>query len=122
MSASNFQLMSSVRRILSRRWIDLGEVRFGCFSGTVRVQGVLRRLGSMTSEPMSGAVVADIEEEIRRLKAVRMVHFDLSNWIRDAGGEWVNLDQSPANAEVQEIDSVESFVMQDAPKSQDDTE
>ncbi len=91
MSVSDLTINSAVRRILSRHWVDLSEIRFGAFRGTVRFTGVLCHLSGRLPDHGKMTLLGAIEQETRRICGVQHLHFDVSNWTKDKSGNWKEL-------------------------------
>ncbi len=91
MEVSDYRLNASVRSILFRHWIDLQRLSFGSFRGTIRVKGELSFLGSNASANLGQ--LETIESEIRSIRGVKRVCFELSNWSRSDHGKWTCSDK-----------------------------
>ncbi len=89
MPASDFRINSLVRSVFARHWIDLRRVRFASFRGSVRISGELCVLGSRPD----AARVEILESEIRDLKGVKQVYFDLSDWRQGVSGNWERVQE-----------------------------
>lgn len=92
MPTSDFQINSGVRSILAKHWIDLKKVQVGAFHGTVRLTGELSRLGGECGSGHEERLIDTLELEIRALRGVARVYFDVTNWKRGSSGEWICTD------------------------------
>jgi hypothetical protein len=91
MSQSDQEINRGVRSVLSRNWLDLSKTNFASRRGIVRLMGELRRLGAESSKPLEPHNLDALDSEIKRLRGVDRVHFDLRNWRRNSEGEWVQI-------------------------------
>ena len=65
-----------VRRVLTSFWIDLSELRISSTKGTVRFNGILRRLPSADRrQPLSAPLIEVLGQELKRLRGVQRVYF-----------------------------------------------
>jgi len=85
---SDFQINSKVRSVLAKHWIDLQKITFGSFRGTVRFSGELCLLGGRTGGGSEMNQVESLESEVRSIRGVQRIYFDLSNWHRNNTGQW----------------------------------
>jgi hypothetical protein len=113
MQTSDYAIQAGVRRVLARHWVDLMAIRLYASRGSIRFQGSLRRLGDAAFESSQLTVVDSIEKEVRRIRGVRRVSFDLSNWRQDTAGRWVErcavpAEESSAADECKTFDSAEA--------------
>ena len=88
MPVSDFRINSRVRSVFARHWVDLQKVRFASFRGTVRVSGEISILGSHAAGQIDPAKISVLETEIRQIKEVKQVFFELIGWRRGGSGEW----------------------------------
>jgi hypothetical protein len=105
MPVSDFQINSRARAVLARNWVDLQQVRFGSFRGTVRVSGQLSYLGERFSAAPDPAKLENIERELRQIPGLERVYFDLTNWRKDTAGRWECLEKPPTDFSVMEESS-----------------
>jgi hypothetical protein len=89
MATSDQEINRGVRGVLSRHWVDLTATNFASRQGVVRLMGELRRIGPRCEESLESTNIVALDAELRRLRGVRRVHLDLSNWRRDEEGAWV---------------------------------
>ena len=75
MSASDLQTKSRVRSILSRHWIDLGRIDFGCCKGTIRFRGELRLVEKRRAAVPLASLIETLEMEIKSIQTVKNVYF-----------------------------------------------
>lgn len=94
MAALEFRINSAIRHLLTHHWIDLHEIRWLTFRGTVRFAGRLRHVGDRPFETSSESFLDVLELETRAIPGVRYVYFDLSNYVRDDHGQWICLDEA----------------------------
>jgi len=88
MENSDHDINRGVRSVLSRHWVDMTKTNFLSRRGILRMMGELRRLGADASAPIRPQVLDTLDQELKRVRGVRRVHYDLANWRRDEGGEW----------------------------------
>ena len=88
MVVSDFRINSLVRSILAKRWLDLRPLKFGSFRGTVRVSGELYPRESRDPHSLKSSTIEILEREIRQIRGVNRVYFDLKNWRRLSSGAW----------------------------------
>ena len=88
MAHSDQEINCGVRSVLSRHWVDLSKTNFASRRGIVRLMGELRRLGAESSKPLEPQNLEALDSEIKRLRGVDRVHFDLANWRKNSEGEW----------------------------------
>jgi len=97
MSAQDLELNSGVRTVLSRHWIDLTKTSFFARKGHVHLGGEVAVLGE-TQRQETAETLKATEAELRRLRDVKTISFEFTNWVRDGAGSWVCLEKgSEAN-------------------------
>jgi len=91
---SDFHINASARSVLARHWLATERLSARAINRVLYLRGVMqyrpgraKKLGNIT--PM---FLADLERELRRIRYVRKVQFQLDNWKRDETGSWVRLD------------------------------
>ena len=95
----DLQINRDMRRILVKHWIDLGRLSVRTSGGNVFVRGSLCRIGGV-NEDLTSQIVQGLITEIKRIRHVKRVNVNLSNWCLEAGtwvprsGRWPRL--SPA--------------------------
>ena len=89
MATSDQEINRGVRGVLSRHWVDLTATNFASRQGVVRLIGELRRVGQRSEESLESTNIVALDAELRKLRGVRRVHLDLSNWRRDEEGQWI---------------------------------
>ena len=98
MSTQDYRVTAEVRRHLTSRWIDVSLLQVGTTNGVVYLIGsfeptcedALQRAGEAPEkDPIARLVrlVTLIDKELRRIRGVRDVSFNLKN-IRRKGGVW----------------------------------
>ncbi len=96
MSAQDLELNSGVRSVLSRHWIDLTKTSFFARKGHVHLGGEVAVIGEQKQE--TAETLKATEAELRRLRDVKTISFEFTNWVRDGAGTWVCLEKgSEAN-------------------------
>lgn len=93
MAANDHEINRGVRGVLSRHWVDLSSTNFASRQGVVRLMGELRRVGPQSDQALENTNLIALDTELRRLRGVRRVHFDLANWRRNEDGEWVRSER-----------------------------
>jgi hypothetical protein len=96
---NDHEINRRVRGVLSRHWVDLLSTSFVSRKGIVRVTGDLKRVGPQAGRALESTTLTVLDSEMRRLKGVQRVHFDLANWRRTEDGEWVRIDRQEHEAE-----------------------
>ena len=88
MSEADLKVNSKVRKILVESNLDLSLLNVSTTSGSVRVQGKLRKLSTrrMTVQE-SAKLLAVLEIAILRMKSVRRVTFLIEDW-KKTKGKW----------------------------------
>ena len=99
MSASDFIVNSQIRSVLARHWIDLQKIKFGCFKGTVRLSGELLPLGSRSAKDFETSMMEKLEMDLRRIRGVIRVYYDLINWCK-TDGQWECVEKSSSKGTV----------------------
>ena len=100
MSVDDYRINASVRRILSRCWVDEASVRYGAIARTVYIHGRFEKVRSGRPEQTETwdrnrpedvsenlALLESVEKEIRREPGVVDVVFKLDNF-RKVQGRW----------------------------------
>lgn len=98
MSTHDYRITAEVRRHLVSRWIDVSQLQVGTTNGVVYligsfepvVEDALQRVGEAPEpDPVARLIrlVSLVDKEIRRMKGVRDVAFNLRN-MRRKGGAW----------------------------------
>jgi len=88
MASNDHEIHRGVRGVLTRHWVDLSSTSFVSCKGIVRLMGELKRMGSASNATLESTNIVAIDAELRRLRGVQRVHFDLANWRKSADGEW----------------------------------
>ena len=91
MGATDFKITSDVRRILTRKWINVKKLRFSSIGGVVYLRGDLDQMyNAPDRDPdapgFTGTQVADLERALKRVQNVKRVSFQLNNWEKRAEG------------------------------------
>jgi hypothetical protein len=102
MSAQDLELTCQVRGIVTKYWIDPNHLSFNSRRGNVHVSGELRLRGAEQEPEQIADLLRSFEADIRSIRDVRELEFELTNWTRDASGEWVCLEKRPAPEAAQE--------------------
>jgi hypothetical protein len=85
---SDTQIRAGLRSVLARHGIDTAKASFTCTKGVVRLLGQLVHRGAVASESMRPYEMDSLETDLRGVKGVARVHFDLANWQRERSGRW----------------------------------
>ncbi len=86
MAVSDLTISVSVRMVLVRHRVDVQQLSFNSFRGTVRVNGRLVSLG--TEDPITPGRIEAMESEIKRVHGVQRAFFDFTDWTKDEDGNW----------------------------------
>ena len=98
MSVEDIQLNCSVRNVLTRHWIDLTKTNFFVRRGNVHMSGEVSVVGSQCAQQDTAIVLRAFESDVRRLRDVRSVSFEFTNWIRDDSGAWHSLEREKVSS------------------------
>jgi hypothetical protein len=96
---NDHEINRRIRAVLSRHWVDLASTNFASRKGIVRVTGDLKRVGPQAGRSLESTTLTVLDSEMRRLKGVQRVHFDVANWRRTEDGEWVRIDHQEHEAQ-----------------------
>ena len=81
-------ILSNVRKLLTRRWIDVQHLRIRIAKDTVRLAGRLSRLGGDSWSDKEPPRLDVLESELKRLEGIKRVCLEFDNWIRNESGQW----------------------------------
>jgi hypothetical protein len=95
MAAQDLELSSGVRSVLARHWIDLTKTTYFVRRGHVTLGGEVSLLGGGHGAGNTADMLKAFEVELHRLREVKTVTFEFSNWIRDGAGVWICLYRKP---------------------------
>ena len=98
MAAQDLELNCDIRNALTRHWIDLTKTNFFARRGHVHLSGEAAMVGARPPEATADALKA-FESELRRLREVRSVSFEFTNWVRDEAGVWICLEREAPPSE-----------------------
>ncbi len=84
-ATSSLQIVARVRGVFARHWMDLGLIIIMYSNNTVRLQGRAQKL-QQAGEPVDEMLLNTIEQEIKRVKEVKRVHFNFENWVKTSSG------------------------------------
>ena len=93
MRLADYKLNAQVRRLLVRRWIDLGRLDYGVTNGVVYLRGCLRTSGLDDERNSEDARLEEItlagrlERALRQIPGVRDVIFQLDHIVK-TGYRW----------------------------------
>jgi len=99
MSAQDYRVNAEVRRLLVSRWVDVSRIRIGTTNGIVYLMGTLEpsvedalERSGISAEGSSPAerllrLITLVEKELRRVRGVRDLVFNLQN-LRRKGRAW----------------------------------
>jgi len=76
----------AARRILVRRWIDLGKTSLRTTNGVLTIYGTLEKLLHAAS-PLTPSIVNEMAAELRRISGVRRLSLNFTNWA-ECDGKW----------------------------------
>ena len=93
MSVQDLELNSGVRSVLSRHWIDLTKTSFYARKGHVHLGGEVAVIGAKNELAGTADALKATEAELRRLRDVKTISFEFTNWVRDGAGVWICLDK-----------------------------
>ena len=93
MAAEDLQLSCGVRSALTRNALDLTKTNFIARRGHVHLSGKAAIVGDHRPVEDTAGALRAFESELRRLKDVKSVSFEFTNWVRDSTGAWVCLER-----------------------------
>jgi hypothetical protein len=94
MASSDPEINRNVRQVLTRNWYDLTKTNFASRRGIVRMMGELKKLGREGETRLEPTHLEALDGELRRVRGVQRIHFDLANWRRNEEGEWVPIERT----------------------------
>jgi hypothetical protein len=135
MSAQDYRVNAEVRRLLVSRWIDVSRVQIGTTNGVVYLMGTLEpsvedalERAGVSVESHSAVerllrLVVVIEKDLRRIRGVRYIVFNLRN-IRKKGRSWSVVGAAGSDGPVKAVGTrrsgSESSRLQDFPDETED--
>ena len=90
MSQEDLELRCGVRNALTRHWIDLTKTNFLVRRGHVELTGEAAVVGAQRGREDTAEALKAVEADVRRLREVKSVHFDFTNWVREDSGQWTS--------------------------------
>lgn len=104
MSAQDYRINAEVRRVLVSRWVDVTALQIGTTNGVVYLLGtfeplvesaLLRAGQTQEMDPVrrTQRLVQLVEKDLRRIRGVRDLVFNLRN-ARKKGGTWTVIGPS----------------------------
>ncbi|MCK4668357.1 hypothetical protein KAU33_16510 [Candidatus Dependentiae bacterium] len=92
----DFQINIQLKKMLVERGIDTSKLQISTMGGTVYLRGQLDFMHSQAAVPghshqwMAKRIkfLRDLERDVKRLRGVRFVRFQLTNWEKD-GDKWI---------------------------------
>ena len=92
MGAEDMKITVLVRSVLARHWIDNMLVSVMTRRGIVSLSGRLHKITAVDEhDDINEDEMMVIEQEIRRIKGVRRVIYNLEGWMKD-GGRFVKVE------------------------------
>lgn len=99
MAAKDLELTCGIRGVLTRHSLDLTKTSFFARRGHVHMSGEVALIGANRPSDQTAEALKAFESELRRLKEVRTVTFEFTNWVRDDLGGWICLQDDAPSAE-----------------------
>jgi len=88
MSEADLKINSKVRKILTENCLDLSLLRVSTTSGSVRIQGKLKKLSASTLSAREAVMLLGVlETVILRTTGVKRVTFSVDGWEK-CKGKW----------------------------------
>lgn len=91
---SDFHINASARSVLARHWVATERLTARAINRVLYLRGLMeyrpgraRKFGDITP-----SFLAELERELKRIRYVRKIQFQLDNWKRDESGGWVRTD------------------------------
>lgn len=94
MSQEDLDINRSVRSILVKHWIDLGQLSVRSNDGKLYIRGALTKISGVNEE-LTTPIVEAMFDEISKIRNIRQVYPALDNWNNDAG-RWAPVGASKA--------------------------
>ncbi|RKY13289.1 MAG: hypothetical protein DRP82_05595 [Planctomycetota bacterium] len=92
MGANDMKITVRVRGVLARHWIDNMLVSVMTRRGVVHLGGRLHKITAVDEyDDINEDELATIEQEIRRIKGVKRVIYNIEGWLKD-GGRFVKVE------------------------------
>jgi len=86
MSEADLKVNSKVRKILTENCLDLSLLRVSTTSGSVRIQGKLKKLSASTLSAREAVMLLGVlETVILRTTGVKRVTFSVDGWEKSKG-------------------------------------
>jgi hypothetical protein len=92
-TSQDLELNCGIRSALTRHWIDLTKTNFFARRGHVHLSGQAAVVGAHRPPEATAVALRAFESELRRLKEVKSVTFEFTNWARDETGAWICLER-----------------------------
>ncbi len=92
----DFQINVQLKKMLVERGIDTSRLRISTMGGTVYLRGQLEFMHAAPAAHGQGhqwmakkiKFLRDLERDVKRIRGVRFIRFQLSNWEKD-GDKWL---------------------------------
>ena len=92
MGADDMKITVRVRGVLARHWIDNMLVSVMTRRGVVYLGGRFHKITAVDEhDDISEDDLATIEQEIRRIKGVKRVIYNIEGWLKD-GGRFIKVE------------------------------
>lgn len=92
-SVEDIQLNCIVRNVLTRHWLDVTKMNFFVGRGNVHMSGEVSVIGPRRTPEDTAIALRAFESDVRRLRDVKSMSFEFTNWTRDDSGAWHELER-----------------------------
>lgn len=88
MGREDFEVNSRMLQIFNQYRIDQTTISYRCYGGIVYVEGLIKVEGN-PEDGVKPEVMEEIHRQLRTIKHVKRVKYDLVNMTQSTGGGWV---------------------------------
>ena len=88
MGKEDFEVNSRMFQIFNQYRIDQSSISYRCYGGIVYIEGLIRREG-FAEDGVKADIMDTVSRQIKGIKHVKRVKWDLVNMTQTTGGGWV---------------------------------
>ena len=88
MGKEDFEVNSRMFQIFNQYRIDQSSISYRCYGGIVYIEGLIKREGQ-AEDGVKPEIMDTVNRQIRGIKHVKRVKWDLVNMTQTTGGGWV---------------------------------
>ncbi len=95
MGSADFRINSHVRQVLARHWIEIEAMSTTSINGVLYFRGKIhyRAAKRAAAGEIDQEALVRIEAELRQIKDVKRIRWQLDNWLREENG-WVPIGEA----------------------------